>query len=290
MSSLEDFTYSKYFRKVYHDIRAFKATFRILLIRKPLQEASESDIRGFMKAVIIAAGCGSRLKEHHQGIPKTLMKIRGKRIIDDIIEKLRITGISEIIIVTGFKQEILRSEITNYQNSGIKLSFVHNKDWQKPNGISVLKAKEKIFENEEFLLLMSDHIFSVEMLQEIIQTKIEKDEALLALDFKIDQIPDLDDGMKIQCELIEENVYSITLFGKQLTDYNAIDSGMFKLNYSFFDALEKSIENGKYSLSDACNILSEKGKMKGIDIRDNLWLDVDTPEMIKQQEILDKIF
>ena len=290
MSSLEDFTYSKYFRKVYHDIRAFKATFRILLIRKPLQEASESDIRGFMKAVIIAAGCGSRLKEHHQGIPKTLMKIRGKRIIDDIIEKLRITGISEIIIVTGFKQEILRSEITNYQNSGIKLSFVHNKDWQKPNGISVLKAKEKIFENEEFLLLMSDHIFSVEMLQEIIQTKIEKDEALLALDFKIDQIPDLDDGMKIQCELIEENVYSITLFGKQLTDYNAIDSGMFKLNYFFFDALEKSIENGKYSLSDACNILSEKGKMKGIDIGDNLWLDVDTPEMIKQQEILDKIF
>ena len=243
-----------------------------------------------MKAVIIAAGCGSRLKEHHQGIPKTLMKIRGKRIIDDIIEKLKISGISEIIFITGYKQEILKSELVNYQNSGIKISFVHNKDWQKPNGISVLKAKEKISENEEFLLLMSDHIFSLEMLSKIIQTKIEKDEALLALDFKIDKIPDLDDGMKIQCELIEENIYSIRLFGKQLTDYNAIDSGMFKLNNSFFDSLEKSIGNGKYSLSDACNILSEKGKMKGFDIGENLWLDFDTPEMIEQQVILDEIF
>jgi len=243
-----------------------------------------------MRAVIIAAGCGSRLKEHHQGIPKTLMKIRGKRIIDDIIEKLKISGISEIIIITGFEQEILKSELANYHNSGIKLSFIHNQNWQKPNGISVLKAKEKISKNEEFLLLMSDHIFSIEMLQKIIQIKIENDEVLLALDFKIDQIPDLDDGMKIKCELIEGNVYSINLFGKQLTDFNAIDAGMFKLNYSFFKALEKSIENGKCSLSDACNILSQKGKMKGIDIGENLWLDVDTPEMIDQQEILNKIF
>ncbi len=243
-----------------------------------------------MKAVIIAAGCGSRLKKQHQGIPKTLMKIRGKRIIDDIIEKLKISGIPEIIIITGFKQEILKSELTNYRNSGIKIVFVHNRVWQKPNGISVLKAKEKISKNEEFLLLMSDHIFSREILRKIIQTKIRKNEILLALDFKIDKIPDLDDGMKIQCKPIRNDLYRIDLFGKQLADFKAIDAGMFKMNFSFFEFLEKAIETGKCSLSDACNLLSEKGKMIGLDIGENLWLDVDTPEMIGQEEILDEIF
>ncbi|MBC8384590.1 MAG: hypothetical protein H8E57_03615, partial [Candidatus Cloacimonetes bacterium] len=205
-------------------------------------------------------------------------------------EKLKICGISEIIIITGFRDDILRSELSNYIDSKTKISFVHNEDWQKPNGISVLKAKEKIGENEEFLLLMSDHIFDLKMLQEIIQAKIEDDEALLALDFKIDKIPDLDDGMKIQCRSIREKFYSITLFGKQLREFNSIDSGMFKLNFSFFDVLEGAVKNGNCSLSDACNLLSNNGKMKGLDIGEKLWLDVDTPEMIDQQEILDKIF
>ena len=239
-----------------------------------------------MKAVIIAAGCGSRLKDKHKGIPKTLLTIQGKRIIDDIIEKLRISGISEIIIITGYKHQVLKSELSNYQNSVIKLSFVYNKDWEKPNGISVLCAKEKISQNEEFLLLMSDHIFSKEMLKQIIKAEIKKDEALLALDFKIDKIPDLDDGMKIQCSNLNGNLYLIHKFGKQLTKFNAIDTGMFQLNYSFFSILEESISNGKYSLSDACNILSEKGKMKGIDIGGCLWLDIDTPEMIEKKYII----
>ncbi|MCK4359879.1 MAG: NTP transferase domain-containing protein [Candidatus Cloacimonetes bacterium] len=239
-----------------------------------------------MKAVIIAAGCGSRLKDKHKGIPKTLLTIQGKRIIDDIIEKLRISGISEIIIITGYKHQVLKSELSNYQNSVIKLSFVYNKDWKKANGISVLAARHALSINDQFILLMSDHIFSKEMLELIIETEIEKDEALLALDFKIDKIPDLDDGMKIQCKLIKDNIYLINRFGKQLNDFNAIDSGMFKLNFSFFEALEKSISEGNRSLSDACNILSEKGKMKGIDIGGCLWLDIDTPEMIEKKYII----
>ena len=239
-----------------------------------------------MKAVIIAAGCGSRLKAKHKGFPKTLLTIQGKRIIDDIIEKLRISGISEIIIITGYKHQVLKSELSNYQNSMIKLSFVYNKDWEKPNGISVLCAKEKISQNEEFLLLMSDHIFSKEMLELIIEAEIEKDEALLALDFKINKIPDLDDGMKIQCTHLSGKIHLIHIFGKQLKEYKAIDAGMFKLNYSFFSVLEKSINNGRCSLSDACNDFSQRGKMKGVDIGNCLWLDIDTPEMIEKKHII----
>jgi len=239
-----------------------------------------------MKAVIIAAGCGSRLKKMHKGIPKTLIEVNGIRLIDDIISKITNTGIDEIIIITGYKSEILKPALSEYEK---KISFVFNPEWEKANGLSVLCAKDHIDEHEQFILLMSDHIFSFEMLKQVINAEISNDEALLALDFKIESIPDLDDGMKVQCSLINDRIYNINKFGKNLSLYQAIDAGMFKLNYSFFSALEKSINNGKCSLSDACNIFAQRGKMKGVDIGKCLWLDVDTPEMIQQKDILSKI-
>lgn len=243
-----------------------------------------------MKAVIIAAGCGSRLMEKHQGIPKSLLEISGKRIIDDIISKSSQCGIKNIIIVTGFKHYLLESGLEHYKNTDIEIDFVYNPDWRKANGISIFSAKKKIPPNEEFVLLMSDHIFDRQMLQNILDTKINTDEALLAIDFKIDQIPDLDDGMKIQCTRKNDNIFEISKFGKTLTEYSAIDTGMFKLNYNFFDILEETILSGKDSLSDSCNSLAKNGKMLGFDIGQCLWLDVDTPEIIDQKEILDIIF
>ena len=242
-----------------------------------------------MKAVIIAAGCGSRLKEKHLGIPKSLLEISGIRIIDDIILKISQCGINNIIVVTGFKHDLLESGLDNYKHTDTIIDFVHNADWQKANGISILSAKKKIPPNEEFVLLMSDHIFDKQMLQNIVDAKINTDEALLALDFKIDKIPDLDDGMKIQCSQKNGKIFEIRNFGKKLTEYSAIDTGIFKLNYNFFEILEETILSGKDSLSDSCNTLAKNGKMLGLDIGEDLWLDVDTPEMMEQKEILKNI-
>jgi len=242
-----------------------------------------------MKAVIIAAGCGSRLKDHHQGIPKSLLQIHGKTIIDDIIGKISDAEIKEIVVITGYQSDILKEYLSKFNDSEVKIQCIDNPRWEDANGISVLCAKESISEYEQFILLMSDHLFSAEILHQIVKMDIDKDEGLLALDFKTDQIPDLDDGMKIQCYKVSNSLYRINRFGKQLTEFKAIDTGIFKLNYSFFKILEKSIESGKTSLSDACNLLSEDGKILGLDIKDALWLDIDTPEMLDQQKILNKL-
>lgn len=242
-----------------------------------------------MKAVIIAAGCGSRLEKMHKGMPKTLIEINGKRLIDDIISKIRDCGINEIIIVTGYKREMLVSALNNYKKDELQITFVYNPNWKKANGISVLCAKNFITENEQFTLLMSDHIFEQEILRQIVETEIDEDDALLALDFKIDKIPDIDDGMKIQSTRINEPIYSIQKFGKQLRQYDAIDCGIFKFNYNFFSVLEESIKKNKCSLSDACNILSKKKKMKGFNIKNNLWIDMDTPDMFNRTEIINQI-
>ena len=125
-----------------------------------------------MKAVIIAAGCGSRLKDVHNGIPKTLLKINGKRIIDDIIEKLFKNGIQDIIIITGYKGDLLKLSLEKYNVNGETIRFIYNSDWRKANGYSVLFSKNLIQENEELSLVRL--YYDEELTKELILKKINK--------------------------------------------------------------------------------------------------------------------
>lgn len=65
------------------------------------------------KAIIMAAGLGSRLRPITLHMPKPLINVNGKRMIDTIIQSLRYNGIYEIHIVVGYKKIVLR----NYWNS-----------------------------------------------------------------------------------------------------------------------------------------------------------------------------
>jgi choline kinase len=67
---------------------------------------------------------------------------------------------------------------------------------------------------------------------------------------------------------------------KELPIYNAIDCGLFKCRYEFFDYLEEAKEKNECSLSDACNILINNKLMGSVDIQDNPWIDIDTPEAL----------
>ncbi|MBN2017088.1 MAG: NTP transferase domain-containing protein [Candidatus Cloacimonetes bacterium] len=241
-----------------------------------------------MKAVIIAAGCGSRLQDYHHGIPKTLLEVLGKRIIDDILQKLLFRGISEIVIATGFKGNLIKDYLVQSPFAE-NITFVHNPNWKKANGISVLCSKIALKPSDTFLLMMSDHIFQLEILDDVIDFAIHDNEALLAIDRKIESIPDIDDGMKLQCTHLKDSVYRINRFSKQLNNFDAIDTGIFKFQYSFFSTLGNAITSGNDSLSDACNVLSKNHKMIGIDIGDKRWLDIDTPEMLNQERLLEEI-
>ena len=67
---------------------------------------------------------------------------------------------------------------------------------------------------------------------------------------------------------------------KNLNTYNAIDCGIFKCKYSFFDYLIQAKEKGNCSLSDACNLLINEGLMGSVNIKNYPWIDIDTPEAL----------
>ncbi len=223
-----------------------------------------------MTAVIIAAGFGSRLWQTSHQIPKTLLPLGKGTILSTIIERLMAAGISELIIVVGFNHEyILRYLEEN--PPALPLRIVENLQWERGNALSVYKVKDYVG-SEPFLLSMSDHLVSVEALKMMIDHPERLN--LLLVDPFIEDNFDLDDATKVR----QEDGYIVQI-GKELTHYNALDCGIFRLEEDFFNAVEKAVTKGIESISGAICELANERRIKTLILdKANQWLDIDTPE------------
>ena len=223
-----------------------------------------------MKGVIISAGIGSRLWKTTKQVPKTLLPYKNGTILSTIIEQLKQAGITELIIVVGFKKNYIVDYLQK-NPPALPVTFVENLEWEKGNALSVYKVKDYI-KNEPFLLSMADHLVKVEALKQIVNSPERIN--LLLVDPFITENFDLDDATKVKTE----NDYIIAI-GKELTDYNALDCGIFRLEPDFFSAVEKAVAKGKDSISNAIAELIPLKRIKSITLnKANQWLDIDTPE------------
>jgi len=221
-----------------------------------------------VKAVIIAAGMGSRLNSQE---PKTLLPFGNKTILATILNNISSAGIKNFVIVLGFKSTKIVEYLDTHNNFGLNISYVENKEWKKENGISVLATKDAI-NNENFLLSMSDHIVSVSALKKVTSHKGKKN--ILLVDPNIDSVFDIDDATKVQ---VKGN--SILNIAKELTKFNGIDCGIFKLNSQFFISMAEQLKKGNESISATIKGLINKNNMEAVFISENeYWIDIDTPE------------
>ena len=104
-----------------------------------------------MRAIILAAGRGSRMKNLTEERPKCLVELRGKALLDWQLEALRAAGISEIAIVTGYKRELLA-------NRGL-VEF-HNARWAETNMVSSLACAQDWLQKGPCVVSYSDIFYS----------------------------------------------------------------------------------------------------------------------------------
>jgi len=89
-----------------------------------------------LKGVIISAGIGSRLWKTTKQVPKTLLPYKNGTILSTIIEQLKQAGITELIIVVGFKKNYIVDYLQKNPQS-LPVTFVENLEWEKGNALSV---------------------------------------------------------------------------------------------------------------------------------------------------------
>ena len=120
-----------------------------------------------MKAIILAAGKGKRMGFKTNNKPKCLVRFNGKPIIDYILETLNVCGIDDIIIVNGYKSEVLETYL-----KGRNLRFITNKHFNTTNMVKTLFCAESEMD-DDLIISYSDIIYKKEVLNKLINNHNE---------------------------------------------------------------------------------------------------------------------
>jgi choline kinase len=225
------------------------------------------------QCLILAAGKGTRLRKASHGLPKPLVHLRGKPILEHIILAAHQAGINRFVIVVGYGSGLIRRWFDQRFRGKVSVTWVENPEYEKQNGISALKAREELHDN--FLLLMADHVFEPQTARVLMEQPLAPGEVILAVDPNIDGVFDLDDATKVRRD--GDHIVDI---GKEISGYDALDTGMFLCSSVLFDTLQSVVKDGNCSLSDGMRQLAQGRFLRALDIGEAGWQDLDTPEAL----------
>ena len=178
-----------------------------------------------MKCIILAGGKGSRLSEYTYKIPKPMVKIGKKPILDHIIDYYKFYGVSDFIIAAGYKHKIIKDYYSK-KNNKVNIIVV-NTGLETLTGKRIKKLENFFKPNEDFFLTYGDGLSNVN-LKKILKLHVKK-KALLTLTAVH---PPARFG-----ELIVKHSSLLSFKEKpQLID-GWINGGFFVINSSFFKIL-----------------------------------------------------
>ena len=110
-----------------------------------------------MIGVILAAGMAKRLRPLTDTKPKCLLEVGNRTLLQRTVDAILATGVSEIVVVTGYRGEMIRDFLTSYLSPlNTKITFLHNADYEHNNNIYSLWMAGQVVRGKEFLLMDSD--------------------------------------------------------------------------------------------------------------------------------------
>lgn len=246
-----------------------------------------------MKAVILAAGKGTRMRELTASIPKPMLKVQGKPILQHIIEGLIGNGIREICIITGFQAATIEDFFKDGHELGASISYVRQ-EVQDGTGKAPELAKSFVGA-DSFLLTYGDILVKPQTYEQMI-SRFEngKYDGVITVtpgqDVTKGGLNFFDDRFCLRKVVekpspIQVEEYRVKGWLQQggTVWYNA---GIYIFKpalFEFTSKLEKSTR-GEYELPDAINALIEaKYTIAGLEIIGR-WVDVRDPEVLSQLE------
>ncbi|MDX1953547.1 MAG: nucleotidyltransferase family protein [Verrucomicrobiota bacterium] len=248
-----------------------------------------------MKAVILAAGKGTRMRELTQSIPKPMLLVQGKPILQHIIEGLAQNGIKEFCIVTGYQAEKIEEHFGDGSRWNLGINYVRQVV-QDGTGKAPELAKEFVGK-DSFLLTYGDILvkkpetyaemlarFAQEHFSGLITVTPGEDVTKGGINFFDEQFCLLKIVEKPSAAQVEQYRAEGLIKAGQPVWYNA---GIYIFRpdlFTFTQKLQKS-PRGEYELPDAINaMLEQKHRIAGLEIIRGRCVDVRDPEVLASLE------
>ncbi len=230
-----------------------------------------------MKAIILAAGIGSRISPLTDNCPKSLLKIDDKTILEMMISHIQDCHINDIVFVTGYLEEQIK-EYVNINFPDLKAYFVTNEKYAETNtGFSLLIAKNFV-ENSDIIKFDADVVFDKEILKKLIEYPYEN---ALCIDKNIHL-----DAEEIKVIIDDKN--KILKASKTVDPQKAIGESIgiekigkntAKLLFQELEEVMKDKKNHQEYYEVAYERLIEKGEsFHALDITGLVWVEIDTKE------------
>jgi UDP-N-acetylglucosamine diphosphorylase / glucose-1-phosphate thymidylyltransferase / UDP-N-acetylgalactosamine diphosphorylase / glucosamine-1-phosphate N-acetyltransferase / galactosamine-1-phosphate N-acetyltransferase len=246
-----------------------------------------------MKAVILAAGKGTRMRELTNTIPKPMLKVQGKPILEHIVLGLRGAGIQHVFIVTGFQAETIEAHFAEGQKWGMQISY--GRQMVQDGTGKAPEVARAFVGGDSFLLTYGDILVQPETYPRMLERFRERDFSGLVTVTGSEDVTkgglNFFDAEFCLTKLVEKpshaDLEQLRLKGLlregQTVWYNAGIYVFAPVVFDFTARLQKS-PRGEYELTDAINQMVLAGhKVAGMEIAGR-WVDVRDPEVLAMLE------
>jgi NDP-sugar pyrophosphorylase family protein len=233
-----------------------------------------------MKAMIFAAGLGTRLQNETVAKPKALVDVGGKPLLQHAIEKLKAEGIAEIVVNVHHFSELVISFIKQ-NDFGIPVHISDETDKLLDTGGGLKKAASFFDDNQPILIYNVDILSSLNI-QKLVKNHL-KSKALVTLAVRIRETQRY---YKFDSEMNLVGWINKKTGQKKISKSDNFENAT-AMAYSGFHIIQPEIfslmpETDRFSVTDFYLELAKKQKIMGFYDDSDLWMDVGKPEQLEE--------
>jgi len=211
-----------------------------------------------IQAVVMAGGSGTRLRPLTENLPKPMVPVGGRPMLERIIEQLRDAGVSRVMVTTHYKSELISSHFGDGHGFGVNISYVEeDKPMGTAGGLSQLEPSD-----DPILVINGDILTRIDF-RAMLDFHVEhKAEMSVAVRRHETQIP---------YGVIETEDEKITQVLEKPIVNHFINAGIYLLNPAVFKLIP---ENDSYDMPELINRLINDGRtVISFPVRE-YWLDI----------------
>ncbi|HIH44920.1 MAG TPA: NTP transferase domain-containing protein [Candidatus Methanoperedenaceae archaeon] len=229
-----------------------------------------------MKAVILAAGEGTRMRPLTATRPKVMLPVAGKPIIEHIMLAARGAGISDFVLVVGYKEDTVRNYFGDGSGWNINIEYARQ---EKQMGTADAVACARGLAGNRFFVLNGDIIIGTEDIRAM--ASMDADVVLAAKEVSNPKdfgVLEISDGKILRIIEKPENPPG-----------NLVNAGVYLFTGKIFDAIADTPLSGRgeYEITTSLQLLLDRGASSGCHVLRDTWVDIGRPwDLIDANELM----